>query len=248
MSTRVLLVGESWFTHTIHQKGFDSFTTSAYEEGATHFIEAVREAGFDLDYLPSHKLDEYPRTIEGLRAYDVVILSDVGANSFLLQPATFQRSEIQPNLLQVTADYVHGGGGLLMVGGYMSFSGIDGRARFGASPLADVLPVEMLGVDDRVETPEGTTPQPAGDQHPALNGVPDHWPALLGYNRVRASADAHVLATVGDDPLVVVAGFGDGRSGAFASDLAPHWAPPEFMEWSGYSPLWSGLLTWLASS
>ena len=30
---RVLLAGESWTMHTIHQKGFDSFTTTAYAEG-----------------------------------------------------------------------------------------------------------------------------------------------------------------------------------------------------------------------
>ena len=28
---RVLVVGESWFVHSVHQKGIDSFFTSAYE-------------------------------------------------------------------------------------------------------------------------------------------------------------------------------------------------------------------------
>ena len=32
-STRVLIAGESWVTHSIHQKGFDSFTTTEYVEG-----------------------------------------------------------------------------------------------------------------------------------------------------------------------------------------------------------------------
>lgn len=38
-----------------------------------------------------------------------------------------------------------------MIGGYLSFTGIDGRARFGMSPLASVLPVTMLDRDDRIQ-------------------------------------------------------------------------------------------------
>jgi uncharacterized membrane protein len=30
------------------------------------------------------------------------------------------------------------------------------------------------------------------------------------------------------------------------SDLAPHWAPPEFVTWAGYGRLWRSLLGWLA--
>jgi uncharacterized membrane protein len=37
-----------------------------------------------------------------------------------------------------------------------------------------------------------------------------------------------------------------GRSGAFASDCAPHWCPPAFMDWPGYNPLWGNLLRWLS--
>jgi uncharacterized membrane protein len=31
--SKVLIADESWVTHSIHQKGFDSFTTTSYEEG-----------------------------------------------------------------------------------------------------------------------------------------------------------------------------------------------------------------------
>ena len=34
---RDLEVGESWLTHTVHQKGFDAFYTSRYEEGGERF-------------------------------------------------------------------------------------------------------------------------------------------------------------------------------------------------------------------
>ena len=50
-------------------------------------------------------------------------------------------------------------------------------------------------------------------------------------------------------PQMIVAGtHGSGRTVAFTSDQAPHWAPPEFMDWDGYAVLWDQLLRWAASS
>jgi len=37
---------------------------------------------------------------------------------------------------------------------------------------------------------------------------------------------------------------GAGRVGAFTSDMAPHWAPPEFLAWEHYQTLWVSLLRW----
>jgi uncharacterized membrane protein len=81
--------------------------------------------------------------------------------------------------------------------------------------------------------------------HMALSGVPTPWPPLLGYNRFRAKDDSATLVRRGEDPILVVGESGAGRTAAFASDLAPHWAPPEFVDWDGYSPLWLSLLAWL---
>ncbi len=39
---------------------------------------------------------------------------------------------------------------------------------------------------------------------------------------------------------------GEGRTLAFASDISPHWAPREFMDWAGYGPLFGQAVTWLA--
>ncbi len=36
----ILIAGESWITHIIHVKGFDSFTTSTGEEGV-HWLGAA---------------------------------------------------------------------------------------------------------------------------------------------------------------------------------------------------------------
>lgn len=243
----ILLVGESWFTYAIHQKGFDTFETADYTEGAGEFIAALRGRGHEVRYIPSHRVDsEFPTEAAGLAGTDVVVLSDVGANTFLLGKATFARSEIVPNRLEILATWVRDGGGLLMIGGYMSFSGIDGKARYGRSPLADVLPVVIADHDDRTEVPEGFVPEVLEPGHPALAGVPAAWPRVLGYNRVAPRDGSAVLVARADDPILVVGDAGAGRSAAFMPDLAPHWAPPEFMAWEAYGQLWQSLLGWLA--
>jgi len=55
-----------------------------------------------------------------------------------------------------------------------------------------------------------------------------------------------LLQTAGGDPLIAAASFGKGRSVAFASDCGPHWAPPPFVEWAGYAPLWAQIASWAA--
>lgn len=242
---RVLVVGESWIKHTVHLKGFDEFHTTEYEEGAGVFLAALDNAGFSVTYVRAHEVSmRFPKTRAELDPFDVVILSDIGSNSFLLCDETFLRSERTVNRLALLGDYVKDGGGLLMIGGYMSFSGIDGRARYQASPLASVLPVTMLDRDDRVEVPEGLEATFPNPEHPVLGGTPAAWPILLGYNQLKAKPDATVVAACGNDPLLVVDDVGRGRCVAFASDVAPHWAPREFMNWPHYATLWSSIVRW----
>ena len=168
----VLVVGESWIKHTVHLKGFDQFHTTEYAEGGGEFLSALTTSGYVYDYIRAHEVSgRFPTTLDQLQQYDVVVLSDIGANSFLLTDEVFLRSEVSVNRLGLIVDYVRAGGGLVMVGGYMSFSGIDGRARYGMSPLADVLPVTMLPYDDRVETPDGLAPQVDIPDHPVLGGT-----------------------------------------------------------------------------
>jgi uncharacterized membrane protein len=242
---RVLVVGESWIKHTVHLKGFDQFHTTEYEEGAGVFLGALADSGFAVTYIRAHEISSrFPKSKDSIEKFDVVVLSDVGSNSFLLCEETFLRSERTPNRLRVLAEYVERGGGLVMVGGYMSFTGIDGRARFGMSPLATVLPVNMLDHDDRIETPEGVVPSVKVSNHPVLGGTPTEWPHLLGYNRVIAKPDSIVVVQCNGDPLLAVGSAGAGRVVAFTSDLAPHWAPPEFLAWPHYRQLWASIITW----
>lgn len=244
---RILVVGESWIKHIIHLKGFDEFHSTEYEEGAGVFLGALGDAGYDITYIRAHEVSmRFPTTRADLDQFDVVILSDIGSNSFLLCDETWHRSERTVNRLSLIAEYVEGGGGLLMAGGYMSFSGIDGRARYQATPLAKVLPVTMLDRDDRVEAPEGVVATFPHPDHPALGGTPPEWPILLGYNQLQAKPGATTIAECGDDALLVTDNVGSGRAVAFASDVAPHWAPPEFMAWPHYAKLWSSIVAWAA--
>ena len=83
----VLIAGESWITTSTHTKGFDSFTTSAYVEGADAFIAALRSAGHEVTYLPNHLAgDRFPGTAAELAPYDLVVLSDIGANRCCCRP------------------------------------------------------------------------------------------------------------------------------------------------------------------
>ena len=193
-------------------------------------------------------MEQFPYDADTLLGrYDTIILSDLPSDSLLLPRAVFIDGQTRPNRLSAIGDFVHRGGGLLMVGGYMSFSGFEGRARYGMTSLAEVLPVEMLHWDDRKEVPEGVVPL-VKESHVVVEGLEGGWPHFLGYNLVRERADAHVvLAADNGDPLLVVGTHGAGRVAAFMSDCAPHWGSPAFMGWEFYGRFWTQLVRWLSS-
>lgn len=245
MPKKVLIAGESWMSYTTHVKGFDSFNTAVYEEGVEYIRAAIEQAGYEVTFLPNHLAPtQFPFSLAALKQYACVILSDIGSNTLLLPPATFSQSIPMPNRCQLIKDYVQQGGAFLMVGGYMSFTGVDAKTRYGQTPVADILPIRCLEIDDRSEHPEGITPI-ITKMHKALRGLPNQWPALLGYNKTLPTAQGEVLATIGGDPLIAVGSFGNGKSAVFTSDCAPHWGPPEFVKWEHYNQLWAGLLDYL---
>lgn len=246
----ILVAGESWITQSTHIKGVDHFTVSSYVEGIGPLRDALECGGHTVTHLPAHLVpDHFPDTPADLADYDVVVLSDIGANSLLLPRSVLERSEAHPNRLRSLADWVHAGGGLVMVGGYLSFSGFEAKAAFGGTAVEDVLPVTCLAHDDRVEAPEGMVATVTNADHPALGGVQAPWPHLLGYNRTVPVTGAVLLAEIGGDPLIAVREVGAGRTAVFTSDCAPHWAPPAFCEdWDGYGPLFRALLGWTAGA
>jgi uncharacterized membrane protein len=134
-----------------------------------------------------------------------------------------------------------------MIGGYLTFQGIEGKAAYHGTPVEDVLPVVLSAVDDRRECPEGLTPTTVDAGHPTAAGLTD-WPTLLGYNRATLRPDATLVATIGGDPLIAVRTVKAGRTAVFSSDCGPHWGPPGFTSWIGYPRLWQNLAGWLAGS
>lgn len=245
---RVMLVGETWIMRTMEVKGADSFEMSSYGTGKEYLEKAVREGGFDFIHIPCHCIgDRFPASAEELKKMcDVLIISDVGANTFLLPVETFLQSKKTPNKLEIIKQYVEKGGGLCMVGGYMSFMGIDGKGRYHQTPVEEVLPVEFQPFDDRQEHPEGIEIAVPVSDHPILQDLPERLTGILGYNRAIAKKSADVLLSYENDPILAVGTYGTGRCAAYATDCAPHWSSPEFSDSDAYRSLWKNMVLWLS--
>lgn len=249
-SHRILFAGESWVSTATHINGFDQFSTAAYHTGAEPFLKAMAGSGFEIVFMPAHQAQlDFPQTLEALGAFDAVILSDIGSNTLLLHPDTSTRNKPTPNRLRLLKEYVAQGGGLMMFGGYCSFQGFQGAARYHKTPIEEILPVQCLPYDDRVETPESFKPVVVpGENHPILSGIDLDWPYLLGFNEVIAKPDATVLVKAPEEygglPLLATRAFGQGRTLAWMTDIGPHWLPPEFSDWPGYKRLWTQALSW----
>jgi uncharacterized membrane protein len=246
----ILLVGESWITHGSHIKGFDHFSNSIYETGHHYLKTALEKASgkFILEHMPSHLATEnFPETIEELNKYDVVIFSDIGSNSLLLSKKVFIEGKTAPNRLKLVKEWVEAGGGFCMCGGYMSFGGFQGAAKFHRTPIEEILPVDIFPYDDRVEVPEGTRSIVVEKQHPIVKGVEIEGPFLLGLQEAILKDDANlVIKTDQDLPLLVTRSYGKGRTMAWMTDIGPHWCPEEFANWEGFKLIWTQAMNWLA--
>ena len=258
MKKKALLVGESWVSSATHFKGFDQFGSATFHTGAKPLIAALADSPYELTVMPTHEaVEDFPFTMDGLSAYDVVLLSDIGSNSLLLHPDVWLYGRTVPNRLKLIRDWTAGGGGLVMIGGYLSFQGIDGRARWRRTPVEEALPVDCLPYDDRIEVPEGFRAELVMPDHPMVRGVSElqgAWPFLVGANEVtiKSRPGTELIARLPDDagghPLLVAGTFGKGRSVAWTSDVSPHWLPQSFVDWPGYKALWRAILAWAARS
>lgn len=246
MSKKILFVGESWHVHTMEAKGFDVFTYDHYEE-ATEYIQAALEAsGHQFVHIPSHLVEQkFPKTAEELAAYDVVMFSDVGANTMNLPMNVFMHLKPTVNKLELVQQYVANGGAFAMIGGYLSFQGIQARGAYKNTPIEEILPVELLVGDDRQEKSAGITPHTVLPDHPVVRNLPPEWPFVLGYNRLIPKAGSETVVKLGEDPMIVLGSYGKGRVLAYATDCSPHWSPVEFCTWEGYPTLWNQLVLWL---
>ena len=244
---KFLLAGESWVSSSTHFKGWDFFSSTLYETGVEYLEKVFDGTDIEFIHMPSHIASkEFPSSMNALNEFDVIALSDIGANTLLLSPETWVSGQSFPNRLKLMADWVRKGGGLLMCGGYYSFAGIYAAAKYYRSPIEPVLPVDIYTFDDRVESPEGALPEIVDPKHAVVKGMGEKWPALLGFNELKLKPSAHLIAQVGQHPLLATMDVEKGRSLIWASDIGPHWCPKEFAEWSGYSKLWLNVVKWLA--
>jgi uncharacterized membrane protein len=181
-----------------------------------------------------------------LPSFDAVMLQDIDA-------VTYKIALYLPAL----ANYVEGGGGLIMVGGPAAFLG----GRYAGTDIERVLPVELPDAERPFDTadfvPAYTT---AGAAAPMLHGLRDLYgdelPEMAGANLLgRARPGAFVLwqhpklAFGGSAmPLLALGEARDGRSIALGLDSTHRLAFGDFAARAGgrgYGTLWDGLLGWL---
>lgn len=253
MAGRVLLAGETFVLTQTVTIGQDRGGSATYANGAVAFFGALGGAGFQVAHLPSERCEtDFPRTRAELDAFDAVVLSDIGALSLLFTPQT-RAGRPDVNRLALLADWVaEAGRGLMMAGGYLSYQGMDGMARYHGTPVEECLPVRCLPHTDGLEIPEGLCPRIVAD-HPALGGLAGDLPPILGLNRLvpRDEQGCTVLAEGvyrGQRlPVLSVRDFGRGRTAAWATDIGPHWITQDFMASPAYPALMRGLIGWLCT-
>ena len=248
---KILIVGETWISYFSNIKGRNEYHGATLQEnpGLLKLLEVFENYDVKVTHLANHDSTNYfPFELEELQEFNCIILSDVGSDSFLLHPNTtnLENPRKMPDRLKLIDAFVNKGGGLLMIGGWMSFSGIEGKARYHMTVLADTLPIRMLPFDDRVECCDGVRPV-VQKNHPILNGIDEKWPEFLGYQKLEAKEDAVVLMNANDDPFLCISDYGKGRVAAFSSDCGPHWRMLEFLNWEYYGKFWYELVSWLSN-
>ena len=234
-----------------------------FHNWARAFIEGLeRDGDIQVTQQPSWEVySSFPRELAELKKYDVVVIEEVEADIFYFYPEFYSPDAwtspeiiVLPNRLELLRQFVEDGGGLLMVGGWLSFQGRFGHGVWHGTPLEEALPVIFQATDDRVETPQGALVTVNDRAHPVMRGIEwEPFPPLLGYNRAAPRPDARVLATVrpspnaSEDPLIAARDYGRGRTMVFASDTTPHWGV-NFMKWPGYHQFFRQVALWLAST
>ncbi len=243
----VLFVGETTIAQNGSIKGYDLTYSVSYDESYLPVKNMIESLGHTFTHIPCHlAARDFPRTEEELQRYDVILFSDIGSDIFLLLPDMCKSGKRTVNLLKLVREYVGDGGSFGMIGGYSTFQGYEAKGNYKDTPIEDILPVTLLSRDDRVEVPEGADLICDPSRHEILNGFPEKWPYILGYNRLIPKPDADVILTFEKDPIIALGTYGQGRTMAYATDCTAHWAPKDMTDWEYYPILWNRLLHWLA--
>ncbi|MFR2692343.1 MAG: glutamine amidotransferase [Enterocloster bolteae] len=84
-----------------------------------------------------------------------------------------------PNRAKLIRDYVLEGEAFAWWAVISLFPGVDAKGKWHDTAVQEVLPVEVLTVDDRMEHCEGVKPHVVRE-HEALSGIPEDWPEVIG--------------------------------------------------------------------
>ena len=155
--------------------------------------------------------------------FDLVIITD------------YPSAQLGDSAATAIAQAVEAGAGLLMIGGWTSFTGRGGN--WGSTPLGPLLPVVCGPDDDRRNVSGGVWLEAIEPEHPLLRGLDFSAPPVVcGYNEVSLAPGAtlvargrHVVFHGGEPalgkavPMLAERAAGDGRALAYMSDLTPHW-------------------------
>lgn len=195
----------------------------ALSRAACYLGGILTRADIVFDYVPCGQ--PIGTAVQGAN-HDLYIISDFSVNGWTIED------------FELVLERIDHGAGLLMIGGWDSFHGLEGG--YHTSPLGRALPVRMEHEDDRVNSSQPYVILKTQD-HPIVNDLP--WgrpPTVGGFNRFAPKPDAQEILSVRlleinvhrehilidpqpPVPLLVVGEYGQGRTAAFASDVAPHW-------------------------
>jgi uncharacterized membrane protein len=251
---KVLYAGDSAIIAMLGLEGAEIYpVVDQVWDAGTHLTEALEGHGIEVVRMASHvAYSDFPETADSLAEYDAVILSDIGHDTLITYPGERRyRVPMGPNRLKEIVSYVAGGGGLVYCGGYFTFQGHYGKGRWADTPVARILPLEILHVpDDRIETPEGAPLSHIDTDHEITAGIDwSQTPVFMGYNRAGDIQNGgRLLGRIGDDedPFMAVGEHERGRVLVLTSDPAPHWGS-DFVRWPHYAQFWGQALRWVTA-
>ncbi len=173
-------------------------------------------------------------------------LEKLGQDTKLIIISDYPSANFTPEQIDTIIERVKSGAGILMIGGWESFTGLGGD--YGKTRLSEILPVLIKDSDDRINQSDPCLVKKEID-HEILTGLDleNDVPVIGGFNKVETKDSATTIlssqrfkACYGKSgfefslyktaPLLAVGEFGLGRTAAFTSDVAPHWVGP-FVDW-----------------